>query len=351
MASASPQRRVCVTGGGGFIASWLVKLLLSRGYAVHATLRNPCDPKNAHLKQLDGASENLHLFKADVLDCDALARAVEGCEGLFHLATPVPEDKVVNPEASIYSFDANMPLEVLGPAVKGTINVLKICSIMKVQKVVVMSSNAAVTSNPNWPEDKRKDESCWSDKEFCKQKEDWYSVAKIAAEQEAWQYADKKGLNVVTLCPPYVFGPMLQPTANASSKILIYIIKGGSDVMNNRMWDMVDVRDVADALLLVYEKKESSGRYICSSNRISTRDLVDLLRKMYPKYSYINNIDDAEHKAPVTSQKLRDLGWEPRKLEETLMDSVECYQKAGLLDIHANPCRLPFLVRAWQVNP
>ena len=34
--------RVCVTGGGGYIASWLVKLLLARGYAVHATVRDPC---------------------------------------------------------------------------------------------------------------------------------------------------------------------------------------------------------------------------------------------------------------------------------------------------------------------
>uniref|UniRef100_A0A0A9BZ66 NAD-dependent epimerase/dehydratase domain-containing protein n=1 Tax=Arundo donax TaxID=35708 RepID=A0A0A9BZ66_ARUDO len=160
MASASPPPRVCVTGGAGFIASWLVKLLLSRGYAVHATLRDPGDPKNAHLKQLDGARDNLHLFKADVLDGDSLTPAVEGCEGLFHLATPVPEDKVADPES-----------EVLDPAVKGTSNVLKICSTMKVQKVVVMSSNAAVTLNPNWPQDTLKDESCWSDKKFCKENE------------------------------------------------------------------------------------------------------------------------------------------------------------------------------------
>ncbi|PNT64847.1 hypothetical protein BRADI_4g33905v3, partial [Brachypodium distachyon] len=64
---ASP-RRACVTGGGSYVASWLVKLLLSRGYAVHATVRDPCDPKNACLEQLDGASENLRLFKADMLD-------------------------------------------------------------------------------------------------------------------------------------------------------------------------------------------------------------------------------------------------------------------------------------------
>jgi nucleoside-diphosphate-sugar epimerase len=37
---ASPPR-VCVVGGGGFVGSWLVKLLLSRGYAVHTTIRDP----------------------------------------------------------------------------------------------------------------------------------------------------------------------------------------------------------------------------------------------------------------------------------------------------------------------
>jgi uncharacterized protein YbjT (DUF2867 family) len=40
-ATSRPPQRVCVTGGGGYIASWLVKLLLSRGYAVHATVRDP----------------------------------------------------------------------------------------------------------------------------------------------------------------------------------------------------------------------------------------------------------------------------------------------------------------------
>ncbi|CAD6224383.1 unnamed protein product [Miscanthus lutarioriparius] len=331
----APQRLVCVTGGGGFIASWLVKLLLSRGYAVHATLRDPSDPKNAHLKELEKAPENLHLFKADVLDYYTLTPAVEGCEGIFHLATPVPEDKVVDPES-----------EVLDTALKGTLNVLKICSAAKVHKLVVMSSNAAVDFNLNWPQDIMKDESCWSDKEFCKENGDWYAVTKITAEQIALEYVVENGLNVVTLCPPLVFGPLLQPTVNTSSKFLIYVIKGGPDVMNNRLWHVVDVRDVADALLLLYEKKESSGRYICSPNHICTKDLVALLKKMYPEYSYVNNILDVDQKASLTCQKLLDLGWEPRKLEETLSDSVECYEKAGLLrGVDGHPCRLPHLFR------
>ncbi|CAL5082118.1 unnamed protein product [Urochloa decumbens] len=310
MASSS-QPRVCVTGAGGFIASWLVKLLLSRGYAVHATVRDPGNPKKAHLKELDKAPENLRMFKADVLDYDTLTPAVEGCEGVFHLATPVPEDKIVDPE-----------LEVLDPALKGTLNVLKVCSASKVQKLVVLSSNAAVDFNPNWPQDILKDESCWSDKEFCKETGNWYCAAKIVAEEAALEYGDKNGLNVVTLCP------------------------GGPDAMTNKLWHIVDVRDVADALLLLYEKKHSSGRYICSPNHIRTRDLVALLKKMYPKYNCVENILDVDPKASLTCQKLMDLGWKPRPLEETLKDSVEFYEKAGVLrDVDGHPCRLPYLFR------
>ena len=53
----APPPRVCVTGGGGFIASWLVKLLFSRGYAVHATLRDPGN--NPPLPQRDTAAPSL----------------------------------------------------------------------------------------------------------------------------------------------------------------------------------------------------------------------------------------------------------------------------------------------------
>nr|CAB3453809.1 unnamed protein product [Digitaria exilis] len=191
--------------------------------------------------------------------------------------------------------------EVLNPAVKGTLNVLKVCSAAKVQKLVVLSSNAAVDFNPNWPQDKIKDESCWSDKEFCKE-------------------------NGVACLVAYIK--------------FVGWITGGPDVISNKLWHIVDVRDVADALLLLYEKTESSGRYICSPNHIRTKDLVALLKKMYPK------IVDVDEKASLTCQKLMDLGWKPRTLEETLSDSVECYEKAGALqDVPGRPFRLPHLFR------
>lgn len=68
----------------------------------------PGDAKNAHLGRLEGASENLRLFKADVLDRDALATAVSGCQGVFHLACPVPTDKVLDPEASAQGYMSNL---------------------------------------------------------------------------------------------------------------------------------------------------------------------------------------------------------------------------------------------------
>ncbi len=57
--------------------------------------------------------------------------------------------------------------------------------------------------------------------------QDWYSVAKIEAEEMALEYGKKNGLHVLTICPGIVFGPMLQTVEiNTSSKVLLYMIKG-----------------------------------------------------------------------------------------------------------------------------
>jgi nucleoside-diphosphate-sugar epimerase len=57
--------------------------------------------------------------------------------------------------------------------------------------------------------------------------------------------------------------------------------------MRNKLWHVVDVRDVADALLLIYEVPEASGRHICAPHCISARDLLGLLKNMYPDYPCI----------------------------------------------------------------
>ena len=59
----------------------------------------------------------------------------------------------------------------------------------------------------------------------------------------------------------------------------------GCESIENRLRWIVDVRDVAEALFLVYEKPEAEGRYICTAHSIRARDLVEKLRSIYPSYN------------------------------------------------------------------
>ncbi|XP_054797785.1 cinnamoyl-CoA reductase CAD2-like [Prosopis cineraria] len=87
---AGNGKLVCITGASGFIAAWLVKLLLLRGYTVNGTVCDLYDSrKEGHLLKLDGARERLHLFKANLLEEGPFDAAVEWCEGVFHTASPV----------------------------------------------------------------------------------------------------------------------------------------------------------------------------------------------------------------------------------------------------------------------
>ncbi|XVE94358.1 hypothetical protein REPUB_Repub02eG0002200 [Reevesia pubescens] len=320
---AMSKGKVCVTGAGGYLGSWVVRLLLSNHYAVHATVRQPGDSKYAHLNQLDeGASDKqLKLFEADVLDYHSLCSAIAGCTGVFHVASPVPSSTVLNPQ-----------VEVLEPAVKGTLNVLQACVEANVKRVVVVSSGAAVSLNPRWPKGQIMDEACWSDKEYCSATKNWYCLSKTEAESEAFEFAKRTGLDVVTVCPPLILGPLLQSTVNSSSLVLIKLLKEGYDSMENKLRSIVDVRDVAQALLLAYEKPEAEGRYICAAHLVETRDLVDKLRSIFPHYNYPKSFTEGGEGGMLSSEKLQMLGWSYRPLEETLVDSIESYRKAGILD-------------------
>lgn len=84
------SKPVLVTGGNGYVASWLVKYLLEDGIDVHATVR---DPENAdkvgHLRTIaERAEGELTLFPADLLDADAFDAPMQGCELVCHTASP-----------------------------------------------------------------------------------------------------------------------------------------------------------------------------------------------------------------------------------------------------------------------
>ncbi|XP_059637022.1 dihydroflavonol 4-reductase-like [Cornus florida] len=94
---------------------------------------------------------------------------------------------------------------------------------------------------------------------------------------------------------------------------------------------VVDVRDVADAILLAYEKPEAEGRYICSSHTVRSRALVEMLKGMYPNYNYPKSFTEVKRDVKISSEKLQNLGWKFRPLEETIVDAVKNYEESGLL--------------------
>ncbi|CAL5210528.1 unnamed protein product [Lathyrus oleraceus] len=315
------DQTVCITGAGGFIASWLVKLLLEKGYTVRGTLRNPEDPKNAHLKELEGAKERLSLHKVDLLDLNSIQSVVHGCHGVFHTASPVTDN----------------PDEMLEPAINGTKNVIVASAEAKVRRVVFTSSIGTVYMDPNTSRDVVVDESYWSDLEYCKNTKNWYCYGKTVAEQSAWKIAKENEVDLVVVNPVLVLGPLLQETINASTIHILKYLNGSAKTYVNATQCYVDVKDVALAHILVYETDSASGRYICSETSLHRGEIVEILAKYFPEYPLPTKCSDEKNPRVkpyiYSNKKLKDLGLEFTPVKQCLYDTVRSLQEKGHLAI------------------
>lgn len=54
----------------------------------------------------------------------------------------------------------------------------------------------------------------------------WYVLSKTLAEDAAWKFVKEKGIDMVTINPSMVIGPLLQPTLNTSAAAILNIING-----------------------------------------------------------------------------------------------------------------------------
>ncbi|XP_039143937.1 vestitone reductase-like [Dioscorea cayenensis subsp. rotundata] len=77
--------------GSGFTGSWLVNKLLDKGHVVQTILRNLVDDerKTGLLKSFAGANSRLFLFEADIYKPESFVAAIQGCEFVFLVATPL----------------------------------------------------------------------------------------------------------------------------------------------------------------------------------------------------------------------------------------------------------------------
>ncbi|NP_001234830.1 phenylacetaldehyde reductase [Solanum lycopersicum] len=310
------MRTVCVTGASGYIASWLVKFLLQRGYTVKATVRDLNDQKKVdHLTSLDGAKERLHLFKADLLEEGSFDAVVEGCEGVFHTASP------------FYLGVKDPQVEMIDPALKGTLNVLgSVAKTPSVRRVVLTSSVAAVAFNgkPRTPE-VVVDETWWSDPDFCRESQLWYVLSKTLAEDAAWKFVKEKAFDMVTINPAMVIGGLLQPTLNTSAAAILQLLNG-SETYPNSTFGWVNVKDVALAHILAFENPSANGRYLMVESVAHYSEIVKILRELYPTLKLPEKCADDKPFTPtyqVNVERAKKLGIEFIPLAESVKETAE----------------------------
>nr|GMC52450.1 cinnamoyl-CoA reductase 1 [Ipomoea batatas] len=322
MAKNEGEEVVCVTGGSGCIGSWLVLLLLQRGYTVHATVKNLKDEKETkHLEAMEGAESRLRLFQIDLLDYNSILTAITGATGVFHLASPCIVDDVRDPEK-----------ELLDPAIKGTINVLTAAKELGVRRVVLTSSISAITPSPNWPADVVKNEECWTDIEYCKQNGRWYPLSKTLAEKAAWEFAKEKDLDVVVVNPGTVMGPIIPPTPNASMVMLLRLLQGCTETYEDFFMGSVHFKDVALAHILVYENTSAKGRHLGVEAISHYGDFAAKVAELYPEYNIPRFPKDTQPgllRAKDGGKKLMDLGLQFIPMEQIIRDSVESLKSRG----------------------
>ncbi|XP_057550158.1 phenylacetaldehyde reductase-like [Amaranthus tricolor] len=329
--SSVEKKVVCVTGASGYIASWLVKLLLQYGYTVHATVRDPNDEdKVGHLLKLEGAKERLHIFKADLMEEGSFDSAISGCQGVFHTASPV-DFNVIDPQ-----------VDVIDPAVKGTLNVLSACKRdSSVRRVVLTSSTAAVlfTGQPLEP-DVVVDETWFSKPQYCGKYPSmkWYIISKTLAEEVAWKYAKENDVDLVSINPGMILGPMLQPKLNDSSTVILNLVNG-AQVYANVALPWVHLQDVAEAHIRAFELPSANGRYCLVESVRHHAEIVGMLHEIYPSLEFPNKCGDDEPLMKTfkfSKDKAKSLGIQYIPFKKGLKDTVEDLKEKKIIRIPDN---------------
>ncbi|KAJ0962994.1 hypothetical protein J5N97_028116 [Dioscorea zingiberensis] len=333
--------KVCVTGGAGYIGSWLVKKLLDNGYVVHATLRNLDDEsKTGLLKSLAGADTRLFLFEGDIYEADGYEAAIQGCEFVFLVATPLQH----NPQSSKYQSTTEA-------AVAGVRSILKFCEHSGSVKRVIYTGSVTATSPLK--EDGNGfnhtiDESCWTPLNLsfshCEDHEKDYTSSKTLAEKEALSYnnmkAGKERMEVVSLACGLVGGDTLLSYLPSSLRVVLAHITGEElyyrqlEFLQGLLGSvpLVHVDDVCEAHIFCMEKPSMAGRFLCAVGYPIIVDISEYYACKHPQMQ-VNKWVAEPTKRPIkyTSKKLENLGFKYKYgVEQILDDSVESLKRLGI---------------------
>ena len=270
------NKTVLVTGGTGYIGSWMTKMLLEKGYSVRLTVRDKSKKsKYQHLIDIErDAKGELTFWDADLLTDGAFDEPAEGCSVIIHMASPF----------TLRFKDAQK--ELIDPALQGTRNVLNAATkSTTVQKVILTSSVAAVHGDNIDMQEQ-------GITEFTEEQFNYsssiahqpYSYSKVLAEKEAWKInKDQDQWKLVVINPSFVMGPSLTQNSNSESLNFMKELLSGKFYMGapNLQFGFVDVRDVTKAHLLALESENAEGRHILVERVESVYGISRLIKSIY----------------------------------------------------------------------
>lgn len=337
-------QRVLVTGGSGFIAGHVILQLLDAGHLVHATLRSL--DKEASVRQTLADAGATHLdalsfTQADLLADVGWAEAMDAVDVVMHVASPVLPGHVENED------------DVIVPAVSGTRRVLEAARDAGVKRVVLTSAFHAVGYGY------RRTDRVFTD-------DDWavldgpgitaYSKAKVLAERAAWDVVADIPMELTTILPVAVMGPVMGSEVSGSNHVIQHMLAGGMPGTPDVFIPIVDVRDVARAHLLAMTTPDAAGqRFLVTNGRtmplaeiaatlrdrlgeaaakVPTRRIPSLVVRLAalvnPEFRAV--LPDLGFARQVSAAKAeRVLGWTGRPPEESIVAAGESLLAKGLV--------------------
>lgn len=337
---------VLVTGGSGFIGAHCIRQLLNAGYRVRTTVRSlKREPDVRAMLREGGAdpADRLSFFAADLTSDAGWPEAVAGCDFVLHVASPLPPG---------VPKDEN---ELIVPARDGALRVLRAARDAGVKRVVLTSSFAAIGYGHK-PQSAPFSETDWTNLNG----DDLtaYTKSKTLAERAAWDFIAREGgsLELATINPVGVFGPVLGPDYSASILLVQRLMDGALPGCPKLDFGVVDVRDVASLHLLAMTHPAAKGerflavtgdfmwmremarvlkdRMGASAKRVPTRELPNwLLRLASLRDPAIKLIlpELGKAKNGTGEKAIRMLGWAPRSKEDALVATAESLSRLGLL--------------------